>query len=451
MDVSSFITFGCWNKKGEALDSVMKELTKFIDHNNINNILVSGDNYYSDDWEPADDDVISVGGGGKKKNKKLNYQDLNAGFKKLYNLNKNIHIGIGNHEIKSVDYIENNEGGKIYLSHEGCSGGAGGEGFNTVMTEFNKEGEHLTKAFEQNICDQLNKDDERLYTYFGEEPETIVGHDLTIVFINTNGQEDEGKEQIRLRPLVDGLSDDSQLADDSPSDDSQSAGSSPPADPSPIPPHDKIVIVGHIPFLYLSRKQKEDFDLGDFIIRKELADEIVSIGSKYNEIYYLCADEHYYMGMEIEYDGKLIHQHIVGTGGTILDCDIETAWGTFFNKCEEERVQYDQEKPLFFEEGSPPIIVKSINPPVVKHGFCHCTVSDDKIQIDFIPAITVMSPSEIPPYGGYMEKRKYKKRSKRSKRKYKKRSQRSKRKYKKRSKRKYKKRSQRSKRKSKKR
>ena len=93
MDEFSFITFGCWNKKGEALDSVMEALKSF---NDVDTILVSGDNYYSDDWKPDDGDVISVGGGGKKKKKKLNYQDLNAGFERLYELDKDIHIGIGN-------------------------------------------------------------------------------------------------------------------------------------------------------------------------------------------------------------------------------------------------------------------------------------------------------------------------------------------------------------------
>jgi hypothetical protein len=71
----SFITFGCWNKSGDAMNNVMNKLKEYTQsEESVNRIIVTGDNYYPLKEKVTDEE------GTEKKIKKVFLKKLQEGF-----------------------------------------------------------------------------------------------------------------------------------------------------------------------------------------------------------------------------------------------------------------------------------------------------------------------------------------------------------------------------------
>lgn len=256
--------FGCWGYLGKG--SGHEKVFRILENIEASEIVVLGDNYYSEKIKITDKD------GNKKKIKRNNLRDLRKLFENLKNLQpkRGIHLLMGNHELQ--------KGGIKLIGKK-----------NPEYPLFNTEYK-LSKRY------QFNTD---IGTHYVEEMNCYL------VKVDTNLFDPKYNDSIyRYDP---GLSIDSLLAG------------------LEYKINHKVFICGHVPIVTWRKKKGESKFLSelkteDINMMCELIQRIHGMEYKASDIFYICADTHYFQTMKLDIDGVgEILQITNGGGGTDLD------------------------------------------------------------------------------------------------------------------------------------
>ena len=260
--------FGCWGYLGKG--SGHEKVFSILENIRASEIVVLGDNYYSEKIKITDKD------GNKKKIKKNNYDHLNQLFSHLNDLKpeRDIHLLMGNHELQ--------EGGIKLISNR-----------NPDYPLFNTEYE-LSQRYKFNTDIGTS--------YIPEMQCYLVKVDTNLFDSKYNNsiyryEPEQSKES--LLSLLDGLE---------------------------YKENHKVFVCGHVPIVTWRKKKGDskflsELDTPDINSLCELI-QTISHDKKYeaSDIFYMCADTHYFQTMKLDIDGVgEILQITNGGGGTELD------------------------------------------------------------------------------------------------------------------------------------
>jgi len=283
-----FINFGCWNKGTCDLDHqidnpitaaisvVLNNIKLYIESNQIDFIVVTGDNYY-----PTKPDDI---------NKKHDFIDLKSGFDCLKNIDVKKYILFGNHEYNDIytssSYFINNPYFTIpFYEPINCA--------NLVSQQ-------------RLLADKPNfiVFDDVLHEYDAVQKKLLIMIDTTMyekkivtecyahIFSNVVNKTIDNLKSYQLEQVNTLLSRYNNATE--------------------------IIITGHHPIIFCKIKNDKQ-------IKKETIDLILFFNNLVNldgkKIVYICADTHFYQkGIITLIESSLvIEQHIVGTGGAKCD------------------------------------------------------------------------------------------------------------------------------------
>lgn len=252
--------FGCWGYLGEG--SGHKKVFSILENIKASEIVVLGDNYYSEKITDKD-------GNKKKRN---NLRDLRQLFYNLKNLQpeRGIHLLMGNHELqiggirligkRNPKYPLFNTEYKLSERYK----------FNTdIGTHYIPEMRCYLLKVDTNLFDPKYNDS--IYRY---EPE-------------------QSKES-----LLDGLE---------------------------YKENHKVFVCGHVPIVTWRKKKGDskflsELDISSINMMCELIKGISDMGYEASDIFYMCADTHYFQTMKLDIEGVgEILQITNGGGGTDLD------------------------------------------------------------------------------------------------------------------------------------
>jgi hypothetical protein len=264
-----FIHFGCWNNDKCSQDGTngISKMTKLLRNETTKNtydfISVAGDNYY-----PAKNKSEGI--------KKMNVENLISGFECLpQNIDK--YVLFGNHDIE--DKIGEDDG-----SITNCKA-------LLLQKERYSTGEY--KLFDDMI---IKETDSTLIL--------LIDTTLYDIDLNTNVQDScykhifSNTKFTKLEELANYQRDEMIKIINS-------------------KPKKNIIIIGHHPlFSIVTKKDKSKNKPHDNLI--QLFRDL-SIHLQGKNIFYLCADTHYYQQSVITLNGCAINQYIVGTGGAEQD------------------------------------------------------------------------------------------------------------------------------------
>jgi len=292
MTINKFVHFGCWNnlnKKGN-LSKVMNALNNYLEQQqDVNLIVVSGDNYYPDKKKIDND-----------KKKKIIFTDkLIEGFNLLP---KNIEIDmiLGNHDLEndpSGEELFVNDNGNEYPERGSCE-----------ITKLEK------KASKQNPNINFNLFKSRMLT-----PHTLIILVDSSMYYNDIDAQDffscyNEFSEIDHGSLENLRNYQNQFIYDT------------------VSQHQNIknlIFVGHHPITGFKMKKGKNKLMNDIPNFYEVLKNVYDITSSNFDIkyYYLCADYHSYQSGNVILNFKdgnkmEILQYICGTGGTELDDDL---------------------------------------------------------------------------------------------------------------------------------
>lgn len=321
---NKFIHFGCWNKGFcnendgiNALSKVTYRLRKYIEENKVDFISIAGDNYY-----PSKVDC----------SKSLINNDFESGFNCLP---KDIpkYVIYGNHDIEDI------------LNNEKCK---------TLDYQLEKYKEKNKFIFFNDVFTYKN------YTNF-----IIIFIDTTLYTIGNNTKINDTcyrnlfdsflKDDKKIKDLIEHQNNKIiELINDNENK------------------NKRIIIIGHHPLVSVKVKgnvKKRDFNHD--LIHLFSNDIFIS-----KQIYYLCADTHYYQESLIEikkFDESImpikINQYIVGTGGAELDNPPEDQYLLMMN----DNIVIDNFMVVY-------VVIKSVK----NHGFITFSVNYPNFYVDFI-------------------------------------------------------------------
>ena len=326
--MSKFLFYGCWNnidcsKEFIHRDAIIEYIKKY--EKKIEKIFLAGDNWYSSKI---------------KGNEKLQYyltSILMTGYDKLYNLKKEMHIAVGNHdEADDEDTLEEDSRAKqlkhrcmiktqrkyIDVLNNKSKSQAKAESdtledddyitTNSLFTESDRD------TFKQVTLEELNGQDLGAQEFSLEDLEKfkslsdgskikmniyiddigiVEEKDYVVIIINTNIIHDENYLDT-VKVIFEGQRSKHMKK----SSNSKSK---------------KIFVMGHIPIIGI----KDDDIKKKSKITKEFINLFELIAD--NKFIYLCADCHYFSIMEITHNNKQIIQITVGTGGADPDINEE--------------------------------------------------------------------------------------------------------------------------------
>jgi len=288
----TIVSFGCWNQtqrtdgpsyENQKVMMKLKETGKDV-------VLVSGDNYY-----PVKTTIKTKAG--KEKVKRVNLEDLKEGFENLKDATQGtpVYMNFGNHDVVSNDQVTTNSPNECIILESELE--EGNEQFHVGMSHKIEYGTHTLII----MIDTSIYSKEKEFKKFSK----------CYSILSKLSQAELIKEQERfVKSAVEEFS------------------------------GDNVIIVGHYPIFYEKEKQKSPeqskpgennwFKSTMLPERKRLSVLENSIDFTHllfdlpdKNYYYLCADYHLFEEGDviIKKDGKerLIHQYIVGTGGTELD------------------------------------------------------------------------------------------------------------------------------------
>jgi hypothetical protein len=302
---SSFIFFGCWNNVNCKKEYVYRDIVLDYIHNNektINQLYIAGDNWYTN--------IKNIDG----VNYKVYLTDiLTRGYDKLYSMNKEIYIAVGNHdEDKNADAADatqalqkdcNINTQKYYLKKiKDLKAERVGRTTDTITEptleslEFDAKAGKLTDSY---LCKN------GVYIYV-EDIGVRYNKGNIVIIINTNKFDDydEGLEYLeRIRAFIEyvvGVR-----------NSSGSGGSG-----------EQIFVMGHIP---LFNFKKDEIQIQDINKKKpKFREIIVGLFDMFveNNIIYICADTHNFSIMRIKCnnsDARVLIQITAGSGGADPD------------------------------------------------------------------------------------------------------------------------------------
>jgi len=321
-DCSKFIFFGCWNNINCDNEYIYRNIVlDYIGKNetNIKQIYLAGDNWYTNK-KTIGDKVF-----------KLYLTDvLRTGYEKLYGMNKDIYIAVGNHDIESD--IKSNPSGKSktnspsYISPTNADNNLKKDcNINTQKYYLKqiKNASELNSYLEISVptLEGLNgmavnelKEDilcaEGINIYV-DNIGVRYNNDNIIIIINTNNFDKITKGRAYLSEIADKIS--------------EVKGEQVRRNQGSKKITEQIFVMGHIP-LFTYRKNKIDKidKIAVHEINKKKLEYRELIASLFdiladNNIIYLCADTHNFSVMRIEHNDKVLIQITAGTGGADPD------------------------------------------------------------------------------------------------------------------------------------
>jgi hypothetical protein len=328
--MSKFLFYGCWNnidceKEFIHRDAVIEYIRKY--EKQIEKIFLAGDNWYSSKIKDKAKD---------KDKAKLQYyltSILMTGYDKLYNLKKELHIAVGNHDEADDEDTSEEDSRAKHLKHRCMI-----KTQRKYIDELNDKSKSQAKAKSDTLDDDDYITTNSLFTESDRDKfkqvtlEELNGQDLgaqefsledlkkfkslsdgskmniyiddigiveeteyVVIIINTNKIHDE-----KYLETVKAKFEAQRLKQKSSNSKSK-----------------KIFVMGHIPIIGI----KDDNIKKKSKITKEFIDLFELIAD--NNFIYLCADCHYFSIMEITHNNKKIIQITVGTGGADPDINEE--------------------------------------------------------------------------------------------------------------------------------
>lgn len=296
-NINNFIHFGCWNnlnKKG-LLPNVMTSLNNYINNEqNIQLIVVSGDNYYPDKKKVDND----------KKKKIIHVNKLMQGFSLLP---KNIEIDmiLGNHDLETDKTNE-----ELFVNDNISESPEGGD---CKITQFEKEASkqnlkinfNLFKSRKLTTNSLLLLIDTSMYSDDSEVQDFLPCYNTFLSEQLFNTIEDLKNYQNEF--IYNTISENSNIKN--------------------------LIIVGHHPITGFKFKKGKNKLMNDIPYFYNVLQKIYEMTSNFGtNYYYLCADYHSYQSGNVflkfgENDNSLmeIKQYISGTGGTELDDELDNA------------------------------------------------------------------------------------------------------------------------------
>jgi hypothetical protein len=279
-DVNNFVSFGCWNQKGEKLKQVLDTLKRI----ETDAVFISGDNYYpikKEKWDKVK--------GKMKKDKTIRLEDLREGFTHLVSstIDKPVYMNFGNHDmVKNDGYKIDAPECAIMKEELKFDGRNMHVGMNHTV-----ENEHtLIIMIDTTIycsAKEFTKEFDTCYSQYSRSPVAGLQERLQREqrkYVNSAIRRFEGEN---------------------------------------------VILIGHNPIIYEKMKDGKTRNQMDSGVEfTELLFDVKNMNprsneQKYRNIYYLCADYHQYEEGSIVIkrgdESVVIHQYIVGVGGTKLD------------------------------------------------------------------------------------------------------------------------------------
>lgn len=307
--MSKFLFYGCWNNINCEKEYIYRDLVlNYINkkEKKISTFFIAGDNWYSTKVTKVNESATNI----------IQYyllSILKTGYDKLYQLNKTIHIAVGNHDehkdgnseplnlrcmIKTQKkYIDklNKKDKKVFDSSVSKSYDKSSPKYskfissndelsstlfvNNDMDGFNPTLEELSKLQKLDIHDNI-------INIYVDEIGIVNNEKYIVIIINTNKLNNPNYlSDIHFKfEYV-----------------------------KQIKEHKQVFVMGHVPL----------FAIKDNIIKNKdelfgKRDNLFHLLSDFNYIY-LCADAHYFSIMEIKKDNKKVIQITSGTGGADPD------------------------------------------------------------------------------------------------------------------------------------
>jgi hypothetical protein len=307
---SNFIFFGCWNNINCKSEYIYRNIIlDYISKNekDIKQIYIAGDNWYTNKKKINEDEF------------KLYFTEvLRTGYDKLYRMNKDIYIAVGNHDIDTdikdkdndkssktsnanqvMSLVEDNlkkncniNTQKYYLQK--IKNAVDANNYDEIriptLEELRDMNNELTEA---NLCEK------GIYIYIDNIGVRYNNNNI-IIIINTNLFEDLNTGTAYLEDIKRVIKE---------VDEARGKKSN----------KEQIFVMGHIPlFTY----KKDIITIHDINKKKKgyrkIIIELYNILVQFN-IIYLCADTHNFSIMKIRHNDKVLIQITAGTGGADPD------------------------------------------------------------------------------------------------------------------------------------
>jgi len=308
--MSKFLFYGCWNNINCEKEYIYRDLVLNYIHKKekkISTFFIAGDNWYSTKVTKVNESTTNL----------IQYyllSILKTGYDKLYQLNKTIHIAVGNHDehndgngepLKSRCMIKTQ---KKYIDklNEKIFDSSVSKSYDKLLPTYSKfissNDELSSTLFVNNDMDGFNPTLEELselqkldihdniMNIYVDEIGIVNNEKYIVIIINTNKLNYPNylrAIQYKFKYV------------------------------NRIKAHKQVFVMGHVPLFALKKNKIKD--------KNELfgkRDNLFHLLSDFNYIY-LCADAHYFSIMKINKGKKKVLQVTTGSGGADPDINLE--------------------------------------------------------------------------------------------------------------------------------
>jgi hypothetical protein len=426
-----FIHFGCWNNlnKKNNLNGVMQKLKDYIEETRsepIKFISISGDNYYPEK-------VKTMVEGKEKKQKTIIKERLDSGFDCLPSGDFEYVMIMGNHDLETNLYINEQDKetncsilrSELDKKSDICL-------FNSKVIQFEEHQSSLCLFLDTSIYDHSdNVKYLSCYKIFIELNPSQFKEELKLLkkeLMKTPNIPDITNFKEWVMETVDDVEEDpsTYMYDESLAMNMYTLRTTGTVPPALILLNDttdlmvlfilylqkqyvkkqitelkekglikNIIMIGHHPIVCIKKKEKDDESFNTsltsdihILFNDFFHSSVVSMFDITDQptYYYLCADLHLYQSGTITLHPSdiVIHQYVVGTGGTPLDEEIT-----------------EEDISTLTTTNLSPYIEYEIKDKLHEFGFLNCTISPDhSIQFDFIVAPVIKSENRCTVKGG---------------------------------------------------
>jgi len=322
---TKFVTFGCWNENCcdetspvfKVLDAIKKQ------ESDSNFFIVTGDNYYPEKIQIEMD-------GKKQKVKTADIGQLSESFqlltRSLFGEESEIAAGVAREAAGEAE-ASSGEGKEIFLL-------LGNHDVEKTIESKNKERGCYVTLFEKTFAQAFNTNSIHKINFPTSQlvMSKKIGADTLIIMIDTNIYSRENLECYSY--LGHGHSEELELQEQLQAEQYQQVRSI-----LGEGQFENIIVCGHNPLIGFKNQVLKDGKIkgGIDVCSKELYELMFSLKLNGKKLYYLCADVHNYQKGDVTIshssngNNVLIHQYIVGIGGTELDDDYDEKFDPNFS------------------------------------------------------------------------------------------------------------------------
>lgn len=314
--MSKFLFYGCWNNVNCEKEYIYRDLVlNYINKNEkkISTFFVAGDNWYSTKVPEVNEGTTNF----------INYyllSILRTGYYKLYQLNKTIHIAVGNHD-------EDDDGDRAPLKKR-CMIKTQKKYIDELNEKDKKDKEidsSVSKSYDKSYSKIISPEDDTSHGLFvktdklGFKPTLYelskmrnldIRDNIMNIYVDGIGIVNN-KNYIVIIINTNKLNDPNYLR----------AIHYKFKYVNRIKQHKQVFVMGHVPLFAV---KKDSIKNKDELFGKR--DNLFKLLSYFNYIY-ICADAHYFSIMEIKKSGNKVIQITSGTGGAYPDINKE-----YYNK-----------------------------------------------------------------------------------------------------------------------